>query len=154
MTEMKKKKLATAMAFRLVDVARLRSTPGVYVGVTVPSEEAFSAPATPSGGVCSFWALSWCCLRAASDRKVGSVMAGSTPCRQLSNPQVRAEATDDEEIAREFLSCISAGEDKSQSFGAGLLGCGSSVDIIMHGRTGAPEEAELFLQLPTARLQL
>jgi hypothetical protein len=61
------------MAFRLVDVARLMLTPGVYLGVNVRSEEAFSGPATPSG-LSSFWAFI-SCLRAASDLKVGKAMA-------------------------------------------------------------------------------
>ena len=72
MTEIKKNRLATIMAFRRVDVARLMSTPGVYVGVNVRSDEDPSA--TPSA-LSSFWAF-FSCLRAASDLKVGRAMTG------------------------------------------------------------------------------
>ena len=104
MTETRKRKLATTMAFRRVDVARLMSTPGVYVGVNVRSDEPVSGPASPSE-LCSFWALI-SCLRAASDLKVGRAMRELTPCRESSNQQLRMEratgAIVDDEVLREM----------------------------------------------------
>lgn len=72
-TEIRKNKLVMVTACRLVDVARLMSTPGVYVGVSVRSDEAVSGPATPSAPS-SFRDFS-SCLRAATDLKVGSAIA-------------------------------------------------------------------------------
>jgi hypothetical protein len=89
MAETRKRKLATTIAFRRVDVARLMSTPGAYVGVNVRSDEPVSPPAPPFE-LCSFWALI-SCLRAASDLKVGSVMAKLTRCRESSNQQLKME---------------------------------------------------------------
>lgn len=68
MTEIRKKRLERMIQFLLVRVARLTSTPGVYVGVRVRSE-LISVPITPFP--CSFVFF---CLRAASDRKVGRAM--------------------------------------------------------------------------------
>ena len=70
MTEMKKNRLERMIQFRLVLVASLTLTPGVYVplGVRVRSD-VFSVLVTPSG--CSSF---FCCLRAARDLKVGRTM--------------------------------------------------------------------------------
>jgi hypothetical protein len=74
--EMKKKKQAVAMAFRLVSVALLIFTPLVPLapggGVSVLSDSAVSpVPATPSNAVSSFLAF----LLATRDLKVGRVGA-------------------------------------------------------------------------------
>jgi hypothetical protein len=71
---MRKKRQDMRIACRLVAVASLRFTPGVYVGVKVRSEEAFSAPTTPSGRSSSwdFFSL----RRAARLRKVGRAIVG------------------------------------------------------------------------------
>jgi hypothetical protein len=70
--DIKKKRLAMMMAWRRVDVAFLISTPGVYVGVTVRSEESFSL-VTPSG-LSSFEDF-FSCLRAARLLNVGRAIA-------------------------------------------------------------------------------
>jgi hypothetical protein len=72
-TEIEKKKLAMVMAVRRVDVARLISTRGVYVGVNVRSDEEFSGAAAPSA--LSSLLTSFSRLRAARDLKVGSAIS-------------------------------------------------------------------------------
>ena len=111
------------MAFRRMDVARLMSTPGVYVGVNVRSDELVSGPASPSE-LCSFWALI-SCLRAASDLKVGSVMAKLTLCRESRNRQLRMErATGERWRPCHVMYRISTGKRQSAVRARLLGGCG------------------------------
>lgn len=100
-TEMRKKKLAKTTACRLVDVARLMSTPGVEVGVNVRSDEPSSGrPATPFGRS-SFWAFC-SCLRAASDLKVGRTIERAKLSFRQRVGEAREVAVSDDEVGRKI----------------------------------------------------